>query len=374
MKTERYAAVVLAAGFSSRMGDFKPLMKIGGVTVADRVIALFRNIGIEVIMVTGWRQEELLAGIDRHDITVTENPDYATGMLSSVQAGVKKLPASCESFFLMPVDIPLVRPATIQRLIAAADTHPGTILYPVFRSKHGHPPVIPSFLSGEITGWHEEGGLNTILARHKDLQREVPVADSNVLADADRQADFSKLLRKYEQYHIPDEAECRAILDIAGTPERTRNHACKVRDVAAALGRALADAGVPVNTGEVEAAALLHDVAKGQPDHEAAGARMLSESGFSRIGDIVSVHQELVDDIDSVDIETKLVYLADKMVIEDRLVPVEQRYRASEEKYGHIPDALENIIARKNRAQAVKAEVETMLGQPVECIIGGLSS
>ncbi|MBN2240519.1 MAG: NTP transferase domain-containing protein [Dehalococcoidales bacterium] len=371
MSSSDYAAIILAAGLSSRMDDFKPLMKIGGMTIADRVITLFRDSGINVILVTGWRQEELRAGIVRHDITVTENPLYETGMLSSVRAGVRMLQPGHRAFFMMPVDIPLVRPATIRRLLDFANDNPEKIIYPVFNGKHGHPPLIPALLAEEITGWSGDGGLNTILNNHRDIQVEFGVADENVLADADYKDDFSRLVNRYETVHIPSEAECTAVLDIAGTPENVRRHCRVVAKLAVNWAEALYRTGYGVNVDEVHAAAVLHDIAKGIPYHGREGARMLTEHGFGRIGDIISIHQDLVDETDSADMETKLVYLADKMVIGEELVSVEKRYNEAFEKYGDTPEVAEKIRIRNGRALRVKAEVEDILGYGLETILEG---
>ncbi len=71
------AAIVLCAGFSSRMEQFKPLMSAAGESVLERVISLFRQNDINVHLVTGWRQQELVGSLRRHDITIVENPDFA---------------------------------------------------------------------------------------------------------------------------------------------------------------------------------------------------------------------------------------------------------------------------------------------------------
>ena len=131
MKQSDYAVIVLAAGFSNRMQDFKPLLEIGGQTVADRVISGFLSHNVEVLLVTGWRREDLVTGIRHDGIRIVENPDYEAGMFSSVRAGVRHLSPHHRAFFIMPVDIPLVRPQTIGRLLETASILPEKILYPV---------------------------------------------------------------------------------------------------------------------------------------------------------------------------------------------------------------------------------------------------
>ncbi len=110
------AAIVLAAGRSSRMGDFKPLLPFDGGTLIGHVVASLRAAGVTRIhVVTGFNAEALAPEIDRLGVTRAQNADFDRGMLSSVQAGVASLPAETEAFLLMPVDMPLVRASTIAR-------------------------------------------------------------------------------------------------------------------------------------------------------------------------------------------------------------------------------------------------------------------
>src|SRR3989304_4518460 len=121
MKAGSYAAIVLAAGFSPRMKRFKPLLPLGKETITDYLMAAFLQNGVEVYLVIGYRQDELRAGIGTRNIHIVENPDFAQGMLTSVQAGVRSLDSAFKAAFIAPVDIPLVRAATIERLLKAAE-------------------------------------------------------------------------------------------------------------------------------------------------------------------------------------------------------------------------------------------------------------
>ena len=106
----------------------------------------------------GHRQDEIKAGIKKRDITIVYNPDYEQGMFSSIQAGIRRLQTAPQAFFILPVDIPLVRPATIRRLMDAAAENPDKIIYPIFGGKRGHPPLIPSSLIPAILGWGKAAG------------------------------------------------------------------------------------------------------------------------------------------------------------------------------------------------------------------------
>ncbi|SOB58003.1 Metal dependent phosphohydrolase (fragment) [Pseudodesulfovibrio profundus] len=114
----RLAAVIPAAGLSSRMGSFKPLLPLGDRTVVEQVVRLFTAEGVDpVIAVTGKRSDEVADAARRAGGDVVHNPGFEQGMFSSVLAGVESLPELVEAFFLLPADMPLIRQETVQLLV-----------------------------------------------------------------------------------------------------------------------------------------------------------------------------------------------------------------------------------------------------------------
>ena len=135
--------LVLAAGSSERMGDFKPLMTLGGMTILERVVRLFQSAGIRRIhVVVGHRASELAPVIERLGARALVNARYHEGMFSSVCAGVAGLDGSTEAFFSLPVDIPLVRTTTLNELMRASPAGGSAICHPTFGKRRGHPPLI----------------------------------------------------------------------------------------------------------------------------------------------------------------------------------------------------------------------------------------
>jgi CTP:molybdopterin cytidylyltransferase MocA len=132
-QVKRIAAIILAAGYSSRMGTLKPLLKIGDKTILERAIRLFRELGVEdVIVVVGHGAEHIIPLV--HDCGAREvmNAQFKHGMFSSVQAGVNALMPASEAFFVLPVDIPLVRSQTIRDLLEAYRGGKSKIVVPCF--------------------------------------------------------------------------------------------------------------------------------------------------------------------------------------------------------------------------------------------------
>jgi molybdenum cofactor cytidylyltransferase len=95
-----FSALILCGGRSSRMGDFKALLPLGGDTVIERVIRLFREAGIaDVTAVLGHRPQSTLPVLERHGVRPVVNDRYDEGMFSSVKAGVRALDRNRSAFF-----------------------------------------------------------------------------------------------------------------------------------------------------------------------------------------------------------------------------------------------------------------------------------
>lgn len=197
MKTNRYAAIVLAAGFSSRMHQFKPLLSLGNETIADHLMATFLWDGVDVYLVVGYRQDELRSGIRTRGINIVENPDYRQGMFTSIQAGILALKSDYKGAFIAPVDIPLVNSETIQILLKAAEENPGKVIHPTFQRDRGHPPLVPEELFPVITKYAQESNLKFVFHFYEDLEFEVEVEDCNILFDIDSPADYQELLERF---------------------------------------------------------------------------------------------------------------------------------------------------------------------------------
>jgi len=185
------AAIIPAAGYSHRMGAFKPLLPFGSATIIEHVISTVREAGTETIrVVAGWQADRLIPVLERSGVSWVMNERFAEGMYTSIQAGVRNLPAGVAAFFLLPGDMPLVRSATLARLISVWDARPGGILCPCHEGRRGHPPLIAGTFIPEILAEVPPGGLRTLLARHAEDAREIEVADRGILVDLDTPDDY----------------------------------------------------------------------------------------------------------------------------------------------------------------------------------------
>ncbi len=371
------AAIVLAAGRSSRMGEFKPLLPFGEETVIGWVVANLRGAGVARIhVVTGFKAEALAPELCRLGVTIAHNADFEGGVMSSVQTGVAGLPAETEAFLLMPVDMPLVRASTIARLLDAASANDAAILYPTFRGERGHPPLIRRALFAEVLAWSGDGGLLALLQRREREALNVPVFDWGCLTDMDRPEDFRRLASALARRRFPDPAECEAMLEAAATPEPVRRHSRVVAALAAEIARRLRLAGEPVDPDRARAAAWLHDIAKGLPHHAEAGATMIAAFGFPELAEAVARHTDLGAGATRLD-ETAVVYLADKLVRGETRVSLEDRFVPALVRYADDLAAFAAANRRYLGAKAVQEAIEARIGRldtprerPRETLIG----
>jgi len=189
-----YTAIIISAGLSSRMGEFKPLLDIGGKPAIIRLLDTIRAAGIEdVVVVTGYKHELLEEALS----CLVYNADYESGMFSSVQAGVKYAADKGDALLFL-VDVPLVSAETISGLMRAYEKNGDSCFaIPVYKEKNGHPLLIPRVCYKEILDHKGEGGLKEIRGRHCAEMLRYEVDDEGCVLDMDTPEDYERLLSYY---------------------------------------------------------------------------------------------------------------------------------------------------------------------------------
>ena len=190
----KLAGIILAAGLSSRMGDFKPLIRVNGETMISRVIGMMRRCGASpVVVVTGHRHEELqqaLAG--EADVEFVYNPDYATTQqLESLRLALTALKGRCERVMISPADVPLVSDDTAALI---RDTG-GDFVRPVWQGEYGHPVFLQAAWFDYLQSYDGPGGLRGAMERSGCRLVDLPVEDRGTVLDNDTPEDLQRLLR-----------------------------------------------------------------------------------------------------------------------------------------------------------------------------------
>ncbi|MGI6221530.1 MAG: nucleotidyltransferase family protein [Coriobacteriales bacterium] len=184
-------AIITAAGLSSRMGSFKPMLPLGSETISRALVRNFVAIGVDdIVMVTGNRADELEEHLGDLPVRFVRNPHFATTQMSaSVRLGFEAVSKDCERILLCPVDMPLWLPTTADKLLAAR----ASIAIPIHGGQEGHPLMLEASLLPALLKTLDEQGLRAALEATGELIARIPVADEGAVQDADTPEDYEKL-------------------------------------------------------------------------------------------------------------------------------------------------------------------------------------
>ena len=188
----KLSGVILAAGLSSRMGAFKPLMDVGGKPMILRVIDLMRSTGAApIVVVTGHNRQALEVALSPcEDVECVCNPDYATTQqLESLRLALKALAGYTERVMISPADVPLVSVQTA-RFIRDTD---GDFVRPVWRGEYGHPVFLKAAWFDYLMAYDGPGGLRGAMERSGCKLVDLPVEDRGTVLDNDTPQDILRL-------------------------------------------------------------------------------------------------------------------------------------------------------------------------------------
>ena len=187
MKTA-VAALLLAAGKSSRMGRCKPLLPLGNGTVIDRCLKTLHQGGVnDIVVVVSIHGEDVARAARDHGVQTVVNPDESGDMASSIRTGRDSTNPEASGIIVALCDYPLVLPGTVKTLIDQHAKHPDSIITPTCQGHRGHPLLLPRSILAELT---EGKILRDLLKKDATRIREVPLVDTGILIDMDTPDDY----------------------------------------------------------------------------------------------------------------------------------------------------------------------------------------
>lgn len=185
------AAILLAAGRSSRMGAFKPLLPFGDKTVIECCIDYLREGGVdEIVVVVGHRADEICEKIS--GVTFAINPDPDSEMGASIAVAVTSLPQTAQATLIALVDHPAV-PAMVVSTLLKSWENGARIVIPTWNGRGGHPVLVDLSFRTELTRLSESGGLRAFFEAHASEVKRVPVDSPFIARDMDTWDDYRAL-------------------------------------------------------------------------------------------------------------------------------------------------------------------------------------
>jgi putative nucleotidyltransferase with HDIG domain len=179
-------------------------------------------------------------------------------------------------------------------------------------------------------------------------------------------------MSRRDEKGVPTRDECLGLMGRYGMLQNIVDHSLTVTKVARFLSKELNKKGQRIDLGVVEAAALLHDLAKTEclktkEDHAEQGFRLLKGLGYERVADVVAQHIEVSCGRDAAFVRAEeVVNYADKRVQHDRIVSLKQRFSDLKDRYGHVESAFEQMARMEKATYAIESKIFRILGSDPE--------
>jgi len=193
-------AIILAAGESRRMGTPKLLLPFGGTTVIGHIVdQLLRSALNSIFVVVGHEGDRIAAELSGRPASIVTNPDYKTGMLSSVRCGLRALPKECDAVMVVLGDQPAITAELVNEMVRSFAASGKGILVPLHEGRRGHPLLFPTSYRDEILTRYDDVGLRGLLLSHPDEVCEINVSIPSVLSDMDNPEDYRRELASFDE-------------------------------------------------------------------------------------------------------------------------------------------------------------------------------
>ncbi|SJZ53710.1 HD domain-containing protein [Consotaella salsifontis] len=356
--------VVLASGAMDALAVDEPFLATTEETPIGFTLRCLEEAGlrrVEIVVDRQGRRMELSRDpSDRGTIFALTGGEAARG-------GIALLSPLLDGCLVLPAELPLLRPGTIDRVLRAAFETAAPVVYPTFQGDRGFPVYLDRTLFAEIVDEPAPEALAAVLARHEGEAREIAVFDHGCVEAAG--VEMTDWTEKLASHHAPDDAECEAMMAVVAMDEPVCRHCQAVAELATWLAEQLNEKGHGLDVGLVRSAALVHDIGKGHSHHAEVGSGMLRVFGFPKVADLVADHHlGAAFDGKTID-ERAVLFLAEKLVQGERRVSLAERFAPAFTRFGSDPEAVREISARLATAEtmlhAVESEIDMTPFEPL---------
>ena len=191
-------ALILAAGMSTRMKGFKPLLDFHGRTMIGQVIHNFQKAGAApIILVLGYRGDDIKDSLAGEPVIFVRNENYASSqMFDSVKIGLRKAAGVCGRVLIAPCDAPLIRPEVIRHVMESEYL----MARPSFQGRPGHPVLLSCSLTEQICGYRGEWGLRGAMESLGIPMETIQADGPGIYLDADTPEEYLALKNMENQF------------------------------------------------------------------------------------------------------------------------------------------------------------------------------
>ncbi|MFH1620048.1 MAG: nucleotidyltransferase family protein, partial [bacterium] len=147
----------------------------------------------DITVVLGRHAEAVKMGWKIKGERIVLNPEPEKGQISSLRAGLKRLPPDADAMFLCLADQPLVSPSTCERLLECWRVNPGNIIIPGYKGKRGHPIILPKQVWELCFSGPDDLGLHWVTHHSSVKVTDMDVNDPGTVRDVDTPEDYERV-------------------------------------------------------------------------------------------------------------------------------------------------------------------------------------
>ena len=191
------AAIVLAAGESSRMGRPKPLLPLNGDTFLSHLLKEIDASSVtSTLVVLGHHPEAVLEALPAVEAISVVNPNYSLGQLSSFHVGLEHS-HDADAVLLCLADHPFITTEVIDAVIGAFESSGRPIVVPTYEGRRGHPTLFARALFDELRAAPLDQGARVVVRAHADEVLEVATTENGIVADIDTPEQYETWLASW---------------------------------------------------------------------------------------------------------------------------------------------------------------------------------
>jgi len=190
------SAIVMASGYSKRMGQEKLLLEYGGKSIIERLLdVLLESKDLEILLIA--RNQKIIEIGKSKSIKVIENQKAFNGISESIKLGVLNA-ATNTGYMFVAGDQPFLDIELINQLISKFKNHPKSIIIPEFKGRRGNPVIFPYEMKNEFLKLSGDIGGKQIINKHLDQIEFVAIKDDKKLFDVDTKENYEYIIKMKE--------------------------------------------------------------------------------------------------------------------------------------------------------------------------------
>ncbi len=186
------SGIILASGFSRRMGKEKLLLKVAGIPMLARVIHAAQGSMLDELILI-YHSDEVKRIGEVRQVRTAYNPEPEKGQSAAVKRGVACAHPESSGFMFLVGDQPYLTSSTIDALITAFNKEKNRIVVPVYGAERGNPVIFPAVLKPELLSLEGDRGGRSVIDRMQHLVTQVAIALQFEATDIDTEEEYEKI-------------------------------------------------------------------------------------------------------------------------------------------------------------------------------------